>query len=357
MSERRTCLADLMDEGLLREMIEAKYIRVKDHPNEPLRIYNYSEMAMYDKVWNKATMTCRGLIADREGFIVARPWPKFFNLGQGEAASVALDEPVEITDKEDGSLGIGFPTLFNGYQVSTRGSFISDQAIWASNWLAEADTTWLNWLPDPTITPLFEIVYPANRIVRDYGGGQGLILLGAIDVETGCTYGPNQAAEILEWTGAVTLTFPERTLAEFMAGPNANRTNAEGIVARSGHKMVKVKQQAYIDLHRIVTGLSTTSVWEMMGDGYTVQEICEPLPDEFHDWVRKLASELTFELEQIQFKLADEFSPFKELDRKMFALSIVNHPLRPWLFLMYDGKDTKEAIWRTLKPAHEGRWG
>lgn len=355
MTDRPTCLADLMDERELAAMIEAKYVRVREHPWLPLFIYNYSEMAMFDKMWNKVTTTCRGLIADKNGIIVARPWPKFFNLGE-KATLIGSHDTVEITDKADGSLGIGYPTGSGAWAIATRGSFSSDQAIWASRWFSN-EGNGRGFVPCGRVTPLFEIVYPENRIVLDYGDFEGLILLGAVDNDMGHIYGPNEAAGMFCWEGRVTQVFPEKTMAEFMSGPNANRSNAEGVVVRAGHRMVKVKQQDYLDLHRIVTGLSTTSVWEMMDDGYTVAEICAPLPDEFHEWVRKLASELTFELEQIQFKLEEAFAPLQGLDRKSFALSIVNHPLRPWLFLMYDGKDTKESIWRTLKPVHEGRWG
>jgi putative RNA ligase len=40
------------------------------------------------------------------------------------------------------------------------------------------------------MTVLVEIVYPANRIVLDYGGLDDLILLGAVDIATGRTFGP-----------------------------------------------------------------------------------------------------------------------------------------------------------------------
>lgn len=354
MTDRRTCLADLMDKALLQQMIDEGYIRRRSHPTLPLFILNYSEKAMYDKVWNQATITCRGLIVDdNNGVIIARSWPKFFNLGQVEADVVGMEDTVEITDKADGSLGIAYTTP-DGVAIATRGSFTSDQAVWATNWVR--GNTLAFW-PMQGLTPLFEIVYPRNRIVLDYGKWEGLILLGAVDTERGNTYGPYEAAGMLQWSGQTTEVFPEHTMAEFMAGPNANRSNSEGVVVRSGHKMVKIKQADYLALHKLVTGLSTTSVWESLMDGYTVAEICAPLPDEFHDWVRTVAHELFEKLERIEDQIDAEFNQHDCLTRKMFAESVRESPLRPWLFLRYDGRDTKEAVWRTLKPAHASRWG
>lgn len=61
---------------------------------------------------------------------VLRPLPKFLNHDQPEAPVIALDEPVVVTDKADGSLGIIYPTP-DGPAVATRGSFASDQALHA----------------------------------------------------------------------------------------------------------------------------------------------------------------------------------------------------------------------------------
>lgn len=75
-------------------------------------------------MWNHATLTCRGLIADSEGTILARPSTKFFNLEQVEQLP---DEPFEVYEKLDGSLGILY-WLDDEPYISTRGSFESPQS-------------------------------------------------------------------------------------------------------------------------------------------------------------------------------------------------------------------------------------
>lgn len=71
---------ELFSPEMLAAEIEAKHIRPNDHPTLPLRLYNYTEIAQYQKAWNDVTRACRVLIVHREtGEIVARPFQKFLN--------------------------------------------------------------------------------------------------------------------------------------------------------------------------------------------------------------------------------------------------------------------------------------
>jgi len=96
-----------MDTQLLNELILENYVRVNKHPDRDLFIYNYTAKAQYDRVWNEITLQCRGLILDASGNIIARPFPKFFNLGEMEDQVIpAL--PFDVFEKMDGSLGITY---------------------------------------------------------------------------------------------------------------------------------------------------------------------------------------------------------------------------------------------------------
>lgn len=202
---------------------------------------------MFEKVWNNATLQCRGLILDDYGNTVALPWKKFFNYGE-RAVEIGSHDPVEIVDKMDGSLGIGYPTP-DGWAVATRGSFTSDQAIWATNYLRKMPK-W-TWIPNEGYTPLWEIIYPENRIIVDYGNAKALVLLGAVDNEWGLYYGPKEAAGLLCWEGETATVMVNTTIASYMSSPNCHRDNAEGVVVRSGTRMVKIKQQDYVAAHAV----------------------------------------------------------------------------------------------------------
>jgi len=53
--------------GLLDEALADGLVRRQRHPELPLTIYNYTERAVYEREWNTASRSCRGLIANDEG--------------------------------------------------------------------------------------------------------------------------------------------------------------------------------------------------------------------------------------------------------------------------------------------------
>src|SRR5690606_23624256 len=98
----------------------------------------------------------------------------------------ALDPDMPILgawDKIDGSLGIQYRLPDGRQAIATRGSFTSDQALHATKRLREAG--WDIMPHDFAFTWLWEIVYPGNRVVVDYGDRDELVYLGAVGIEHG----------------------------------------------------------------------------------------------------------------------------------------------------------------------------
>lgn len=336
----------------LEAAIAAGEVRVQT--NGRLRIYNYTEETQFRKRWNNVTLNCRGLILDESYNIVARPWKKFFNLGEGYA-EIDMTMPVEVTDKIDGSLGILYeddagPGIGKYLAIATRGSFNSDQAIHASRLFNFKYADKINYDCIDEYTFLFEIVYPENRIVVNYNGMDDLILLGAVNKAHGFYLGPNEAAARLNWPGPVTEVFSYRTMQE--AFDNNQRPNAEGYVIRSGQSLVKLKQSDYLELHKIVTNLNERTVWEQISNGKTVDEICQPLPDEFHAWVAEVADDLFNKYRARMNEVVDEYNSIEPgLDRKSFAMIASKSKNAGYLFSLLDGKPIDSKIWSELKPA------
>lgn len=340
---------DLFDLGRLDQHLNDGYVKMRSHPELPLVIYNYAEKTAYEREWDVITSGCRGLICHEDGTVVARPWAKFFNLGEHPEGAFDMDAPVEVTDKQDGSLGI----LVLGYGapfLATRGSFESEQAQHATAVYRERYDGM--WDPRPGLTYLFEIVYPENRIVLDYGEKDDLILLGATETATHRTLGPD---DIPEWPGPRTQVFAYRTLREALEAEP--RPNAEGVVVRfpESGAMLKLKQADYMELHRIVTGLNARVVWEhaLAGD---LMALLDALPDEFRAWAVDLARDLSTTAAEIaeQVDLAHDEILTRLPDgwtRKDYAIEAVKHPHKALLFLVLDGKSTREHIWKGLRPS------
>lgn len=347
-----TQLCDLFDLADLDRMLAEGLVARREHPTLPLVLFNYTDRCQYEPGrWNRVTSQCRGLIATEDGAVVARPFQKFFNYGQPGAPLMALDERVQVTDKLDGSLGILYPTGDGFFAIATRGSFESEQALHATDlW----DSRYAN-TPVPTgWTLLFEIVYPANRIVVDYGPLDDLVLLGAVDIVTGSSIGPT--FELLAgWSGPRANVFDYRTLADALAA--APRPNAEGIVVRfEDDTRIKIKQDDYVALHKIVTGLNERAVWEHLSGGESVVTLLEKLPDEFHEWTLEVAGRLQGAVISHE---NSAFADFKSIltalpegfSRRDFA-DRARGTAMPWaMFSLLDGKDCSAQFWKLVYPA------
>jgi len=343
-------LYDLFGYRDYMQMLDEGYVRENFHPELDLRIINYTEKAQYDNEWNKVTARCRGLIISSDGTIIARPFDKFLNYGQNQADVLLMDEPVVVTDKMDGSLGILWS--YKGQQgIATRGSFTSEQAIHATALWKEK----YNFQVAPMWTYMFEIVYPQNRIVLNYGDMDELVLLGVRDIEEGDVLLPN---EVVTWRGPRTQTFSYGTLREALAAPQ--RPNAEGFVVYFPNLdyRIKVKQEDYVALHKIVTGLTKRRVWENLVEGQTLVDLIELVPDEWHAWLKRTYNELMFEFAGIKQKVAVSYLAVEQdlpigFTRKEFAERVKDMPYRSMLFGILDGKDINPAVWKLIKPSAE----
>jgi RNA ligase len=360
-----TTLADVLDPHALRRALTSGHVRAQAHPELPYTILNYTERAAYDVAWNDVTLSCRGLIYDHSTDVVlARPFRKFFNYGQlfshGQSSGpiLDLDSAAVVTDKADGSLGILYPTP-DDWAIATRGSFTSDQAVHATEVLRSRYAT---FEPPPGLTVLVEIVYPGNRIVLNYGDLDDLILLGAVDIATGRSFDPGV---LMGWPGPVTEVFSYATLAQALVAPP--RPNAEGLVVHLSHSdnRVKFKQEDYVALHRIVTGLNARTVWRHVVSGEPLGELITPLPDEFHPWVRAVTAELTARVERqraelvrayddVLWELSQLTKTAEDWTRKDFALHVASHPHRWAMFMLLDRRDICPTLWQRAQP--EASW-
>lgn len=361
-------LYELIDKADLDRALEERLVNARTS-GDGQTIYNYSDAAMFTPgSWdNPAVRQCRGLIVrDADLEIIARPWSKFFNSTQAEAGELDMSAPVEVTDKKDGSLGILSLDSSGKVRVASRGSFESDQAIWATKWINEK-WPFVMGRHDPTLywmlknfTYLVEIIYPENRIVCDYGDYEGLVLLGSVDIKHGFYFSPKESAFEF-WSGDVTEVFPYTTLKEALEAPPRN--GAEGLCVRflKEAKIVKIKQEDYVRLHKIVTGLSEKSVWEHMLKGGALPDLLAPLPDELHEWTRRVYLDLQADLYQIRMDVESEYRQALErlpagFQRAEAAEEFKKIPrLTSLLFMRLDNKDLTPAILKMLKPRGDSK--
>jgi RNA ligase len=310
-------------------------------PATGLIVWKYSRACTYNRSWDLVTINCRGLITDRDGRVVARPFGKFFNLGELPSwKPPAL--PFDVFDKVDGSLGIAF-FWDNKWRLSTAGSLLSDQALVGNRMLADLDTEEM----DKSLTYLFEIVYNDNVIVLRYPF-EGLVLLGAVRTATGEDIHP----DIVPWGGRRA----ERLA--FSGDLNSLRDmvpdNREGFVVRfTDGQRVKVKGDEYLRLHSAIFGVTTIRVWEALKEG-RLNQYLEPLPDEVDMWVRAEADMLIARYREIEDSCRRDFAEISAAatDRAKFALMALKRQRSHVLFSMFSGRDYSNQIWEDIRPKH-----
>jgi RNA ligase len=328
-----------MNKELLTERVSQKLVSVQKHPSADLFIYNYTPKVQYDRLWDEVTLQTRGLILDADMNVVARAFGKFFNLEEHAPENIPI-EPFEVFEKLDGSLGILY-WLGDMPFIATRGSFVSDQALHATEVL-RAKYGHLTELVDRSKTYLFEIIYPENRIVVNYGDVDDIFLLTIIDNQTG--------AESIEHIGfPVVRRFDGVSDLRQLKAENSG--NAEGFVIRfeSGFR-IKVKFEEYVRLHRILTGISNIAIWEYLSAGQPLDELLEMVPDEFYDWLKLTEQQLRTQFEEICSECHSVFKTFET--RKESALYFQQQRYPSILFNMLDGKPFDQNVWKLIRPKY-----
>lgn len=244
--------------------------------------FKYTTNTVYSEDWDNVSLHARGIVFDyTTGEVLARPFDKFFNLGEmidtetGELKPIAgyvkqhlgfdnlsgdyKHQKFRVMDKLDGSLGIAFWTGTDWY-VKTAGSFESDQAKWANEWF--------DMIVDPNVldtskTYLFEIIYDEDKHPIEYDF-EGLVLLGIVDTKTGIEEPLSEilrVAKELNIRHAEVLEFTD--FDEVVKYAKELPKTKEGVVItfENGFKL-KVKGDEFLALQKIFHFLTKDVVYE-----------------------------------------------------------------------------------------------
>ena len=317
------------------------YGRIYTVTKDDLTIFNYRQTAIYDGRWPFLERVSRGLIINNKtGGIVARPFDKFFNWWEGGRTTTA--DIRLVTEKFDGSLGILYH-VDGEPRIATRGSFDGEQAVWATKFLQEH----YEYIPETDWTLMFEIIYPENRVIVDYGETENLILLAARSIGSG-RYMPYSELKDLSYNFGFTLVpayvHNARSLVEAQKHIG---TDEEGFVAYfEDGSMFKFKGEQYMDLHKSIMGLTWKNTVKAVRDGQE-DAIRAIIPEEFlgdfNKWVDIITTRAAKRLDQIYKALYHK--PY-EATRKEFALwAQADYPeLEHYLYAARDGHDFESMI-------------
>jgi hypothetical protein len=134
-----------------------------------------------------------------------------------------------------------------------------------------------------------------------------------------------------------------------------NEVNKEGFVLRyfPGNFRMKIKFEEYVRLHKIMTEVSTKSIWEILSNGNDMEDLLKDVPDEFYDKIKEYETELKTNYNKIETVCINRFNELKHLQKKEYAEEVKSHKYNSVLFSMYNGKPILPTIWKLIKPKFE----
>lgn len=359
-----------------------------------LAIFKYTQDCHIKDRWNDVNRLARGIIFRMDGTIVARPFEKFFNLNERSETHpdrLPWNEGVEVYEKIDGSCGIGYRKetwdcgigTHNRWFLATPGSMESEQAIEGTEILHERilpkesftsiakrcmpeddglgdifptsqPRYQLDYLPIDC-TPVFEIIYPGNRVVVDYQGYRGLVLL-TIFEHNGIEWHPRCVDQIAEVCG---FRRPRRYDID-LRSEISFEDNSEGYVARFGNGFrVKVKSPTYLRIHRLLNHLSPKGVVELIRGkeyGAVVKQLPASIARDFDD-VRAHVQGIYNSVFTDAHEYLRRINKFTEIlsyndpvrvrkTQAQWIIENVPNAETGFVFALLDGKDIEDKVWK-----------
>ena len=346
----------------LDKLSEEGYLRRVVSPCGRLVLYNYSDKCVFDKKWNKYTLNARGTVYELStGKVVAKAFPKFFNFSElppSKSRNLAKKTDFSTSEKVDGSLGVVY--FYDGdWQVNTRGSFNSDQAIEGFEILNSRLNYNLDHL-DESVTYLVEIIYPENKIIVDYGSERKLVLLGAYYTPSGLEIHYDFVMETSNRVGMeIVKKYDFKSIDELIAVQERLPSTEEGFVVRfSSGERFKFKSLQYLKIARLLSHLTPLHLWEHMQQGIVNKQVLMELPEEFRPEIDAVVTQLQHEYNRLKEEILSESTRIIEetssSDNQKKVIGLMQKDLQhgSCIFSILDGQQHKidKYIMKHIRP-------
>jgi RNA ligase len=313
---------------------------------------NTFEMLSSDDLGGAIRRECRGLIFDKSGKLISRPFHKFFNVGEKEETQIykiesdMMSEHV-IMEKMDGSMIR--PIIVNDELRLATKMGITDIALEAENWLFQQDPSFTEWLKrsvENNMTPLFEWISPSNLIVIQYDS-EGLVYLGSRNNYTGeYLFENNNYFRSVPLYGRL-----QGNLSEYISRQRQAEGREGDIIRFNNGHMLKIKNDWYVRIHKVKDKIRSEHhiVDLILNEG--LDDIYPNLDKNSYDFVKYFEKEFWDSFNQNEQKLrecfADATNKFGN-DRKAIATQFVSKlpdkANAQFIFGQLDNKDLREMM-------------
>lgn len=264
---------------------------------------------------------CRGLKFDKDGALIARPFHKFFNLGEKRLAQdEPWDDPHVVFDKLDGSMI--HPTMVQGELVFMTRMGLSDQAQQAQNVASHEVLALCKNMIEAGFTPIFEFTSPDNRIVLAYDKPQ-LTLLAIRHMRSGGYMSHVEMAKIALKHDVPTVATIDGNIKDIEGFWTQTRAleAVEGYVIAfdDGHRL-KIKADSYVLRHKALAGLAHEKnllAWIVTG---VIDDVIPLLSPQDVNFVRSYHNQVMSAVSKWEVEINGFVADNRHLPRKEFAL-------------------------------------
>lgn len=297
---------------------------------------------------------CRGLKFAPDGTLIARPFHKFFNLGEKR---LPQEEPWDlghvVLDKLDGSMI--HPAIVAGEMAFMTRMGLSSQARQAMDLAPEVVLDLSRVMLAAGYTPIFEFTSPDNRIVVSYDMPE-LTLLAVRHTRTGAYMPFDEVTKIAERYGvAVARSFGRvDDVSRFWHDARALK-GAEGYVVAfdDGHR-VKIKADAYVLRHKALAGLALEKNLLAWIAADAVDDVLPLLAPDAADAVRNYQGQVMAAVRRLETELDGFVAENAHLPRKDFAIktqATLPARLQALAFRALDGIPPRQGLMTILERA------
>jgi RNA ligase len=118
---------------------------------------------------------------------------------------------------------------------------------------------------------------------------------------------------------------------------------------------VKLKFAEYLRVHKLMSEISSITIWEHLSEGKPLDAMLEGVPDEFYEFIRSTVAELTAGYMALLTAAASVYDEAKHLDRKSAAALVKSQDKvdQGLVFGLLSGQDISEKAWKLLRPVFD----
>ena len=290
---------------------------------------------------------CRGLIFDKVGNLISRPFHKFFNVGERiETQMVNLDMSADhvIMEKMDGSMVR--PLIINGVLMLGTKMGVTEVAQEAMKLLTDNVSGWLRGMVEMGKTPLLEYIAPTNKIVIQYEKAK-LILLAVRDNLTGeYTLPDDSPFETVPTYGSM-----EGNIQDYIARAREQQGREGDIIRWSDGHMAKSKNDWYVRIHKVKDMIRTERHILNIIVNEEMDDLIPILDEEDVKTVKEYETRFKVSLDNVLGRLEGLVLLARTLhggDKKEVAIKFVPNLIHKqdarFIFSVLDGKDLRPLV-------------